>query len=130
MAGLAFSLGARTAHAQALPPFFGGPITAFDVEVRIIDSGALLEAQAMVSNDQRYVTITAQPTNSALLALQQFRTQTITFGGGSGFVGGVDPTGKAKLKPPRSLPSEIDRADRNAASILNRRGIYLLTPLK
>jgi hypothetical protein len=116
------------------PPFFGGPVTAFDIEVSIIDSGRLLDAQAVVSNDQRYVTINARADNSGLLALQQFRTQTATVGG-AGFVGGVDPSGKLEktaleFSPAAGSPSDIDRAGHNATSVLNRRGVFLLTPLK
>jgi hypothetical protein len=115
--------------AQALPPFYGGPVTAFDVEVGIIDSGTLLDAQAVVSQDRRYVTINTQATNTALLALQEFQTQAIAVGG-SGFVGGADPSSHFTSSVPHTLPSEIDRADRDAVSVLNRRGVFLLAPLK
>ena len=126
--GLAL-LATAPAFAQPVPPFIGGPVTAFDVEIGIIDSGALLDAQAVVSSDRRYVTITAQPVNPTVLALQQFHTQAIAVGG-SGFVGGADPPANAAPNVPRNLPSEIDRADRDAVSVLNRRGVFLLAPLK
>jgi hypothetical protein len=126
--GLAFALGARIAHGQAAPPFFGGPVTAFDTEVSIVDSGALLDVEDVVSNDEKYVTLTVRADNSTVLALKQFQVQSVA--AGSGFVGGVDPTGKTNVKAAHSLPSEIDRADRNAVSVLNRHGVYLLTPLR
>ena len=123
----AFSLSAR-ASAQTLPPFFGGPVTAFDVEVSVINSGELLDAQAVVSNDRRYMTITARADNATLLALKQFQTTAAV--AGTGFVGGVNPTGHTAVPAPRNLPSEADRSDRAAVSILNRHGVFLLTPLK
>ncbi len=118
-----------SALAQAAPPFYGGPVTAFDVEISIIDSGTLLDAQAVVSSDQRYVTINARADNSSLLALQQFRTQNVSTAG-AGFVGGVDPSGQTNAKAAPALPSQIDRAGRDAVSVLNRRGVFLLTSLK
>jgi hypothetical protein len=120
------------AFAQPLPPFYGGPVTVFDIEVEIIDSGTLLDAQATVSHDQRYVTINAQVANSTVVALQQFRTQAVKTGAGpgSGFVGGVSLLGEGGQAVSRTLPSAIDRADRNAISVLNQRGVHLVAPLK
>jgi hypothetical protein len=117
------------AIAQSAPPFYGGPVTVFDVEIGIIDSGTLLDAQAVVSQDRRYVTINARPTNTGLLALQDFQTQQISTAA-AGFVGGVNPGGIAQPPTGHTLPSEIDRAARDAASVLNRRGVYLIAPLK
>jgi hypothetical protein len=127
-AGLAFSLSNR-ALAQPIPPFYGGPVTVFDIEIGVIDSGALLDAQAVVSNDQRYVTINARPSNSSLLALQNFQTQQIS-PAAQGFVGGVSPAGVSRPATPHTSPSEIDQAVRDTASVLNRRGVYLLAALK
>ena len=121
-------LPAPRAVAQTPPPFIGGPVTAFDVEVSIINSGELLDAQAVVSNDRRYVTINARADNSTLLALKQFQIAAAV--AGTGFVGGVNPTGQATVPAARNLPSEVDRSDRAAVSILNRHGVFLLTPLK
>lgn len=57
------------AHAQSA---FGGGVTAFDPEIRVVNSGAVLDAQATVSSDMKYVTITARPTVSQLTAMRQF----------------------------------------------------------
>src|SRR4051812_25501654 len=56
-----FSVGvfASVAAAQQ-PPFFGGGAVAFDPEISVVNSGALLDAQVVVSHDRRYVTINAR----------------------------------------------------------------------
>ena len=121
-----------TVQGQNVPPFIGGAATAFDVQVSVVESGALLDAQAVVSQDRRYVTINAQPSNTSLLALQQFRTQTVNLG--TGFVGGADPSGlganAASTPVDGRSPSAIAQAAKNNASVLNRRGVFLLSPLK
>ncbi len=130
--GLAVALGlilSAPALAQTAPPFIGGPVTVFDIEIGIIDSGTLLDAQAVVSQDRRYVTINARPTNSGLLALQDFQTQQIAVAA-QGFVGGANPAGLKRAAAAQASPSEIDRADRDALSVLNHHGVYLLAPLK
>jgi hypothetical protein len=124
---LALFLTAR-AHAQQVPPFFGGPVSGYDVEIGIIDAGAILDAQPVVSSDERYVTINARPSNSNLIALQTFPVLAAV--AGSGYVGGVDPSGALTPAAPRTSPSDIDRAARDAASVLNHRGVYLLAALK
>ena len=63
---------------------FGGGSTAFDPEIRVVNSGALLDAQAVVSHDRKYVTITARPSVSQLISLQQFP---IVIPANLGFVG-------------------------------------------
>jgi hypothetical protein len=62
--------------------FFGGGGAAFDPEIDVVESGALLDASATVSADRKYVTLTARPQLSTLVALRQF-----TFQGGGGPVG-------------------------------------------
>lgn len=80
---LALLAAATDARAQN---FFGGGAASFDPEIDIVESGALLDAQATVSHDRKYVTITAQPQLSRLLSLQPFAFQgsgTVGFGGGA-----------------------------------------------
>ena len=132
--GLWFAIGNR-AYGQPVPPFFGGPITTFDFQIGVIDSGSLLDAQAAVTNDQRYVTITARPDNATVIALKQFRIEAIAAsgvaaGGAAGFVGGVNLTNQTNQAVSGASPTEIDRAGHNAVSVLNRRGVFLLAPLK
>jgi hypothetical protein len=85
--------GAAVARGQAAAPFFGGGVRAFDPEIRIINSGVILDAQAVVSPDRKYVTINAQPTNTQLLALRAYSTQSgathfgFVGGGGAGGIG-------------------------------------------
>lgn len=119
-------LGAGTiAWAQQPPPFVGGG-TAFDPEVGVVQSGALLDAQATVSADRKYVTITTGVDNSRLLDLKLFPVQDTTL---FGFVGGVNPVaGDAGAAPQAGNPSSPTEIA-NRASILNRRGMFLLLPL-
>src|SRR5689334_9348418 len=78
---------ARTATAQS---FFGGGAVAYDPEISTVQSGALLDAQVVVSYDRKYVTIGAQATDQRLLALRDFQ---IAAPANQGFVGGVTPAG-------------------------------------
>jgi hypothetical protein len=64
------------ANAQVVVPFFSGAGTAFDPEVSVVNSGQVLDAQAVVSNDRKYVTLNMRPSSSQLLALRQFQFQT------------------------------------------------------
>lgn len=72
-------------HAQARP-FFNGGATAFDPEISVVNSGAILDAQAVVSPDRKYVTLNMRPTNASLLALRAFTFQNGNQGN-PGFVG-------------------------------------------
>ncbi len=124
-----------TAAAQQDPPFFGGG-TAYDPEVGVVRSGALLDATATVSADRKYVTITTGATNTDLRDLVQFPVVDI------GFVGGVNPGGNFALAgvgpdaPPAAAANNRNgintspTAIANQATVLNRRGMFLLAPLK
>jgi len=91
---LALSITAGVAEAQ-VPPFFGGGVVAFDPEVSVISSGALLAGQATVSADRKYVTITATPANTRLQSLQPFPVNSVV-NVPLGFVGGISlPSGNA-----------------------------------
>jgi hypothetical protein len=97
-------------------PFFAGGNTAFDPEVSVVNSGAVLDAQAVVSQDRRYVTINARTENSTLLAL---RTFSFASGGNQpalGFVGGAGQGNGAA-------------AAAGSGNALDRRGVTLVTPL-
>src|SRR4051812_9657392 len=74
------------APAQVFPrvPFIGPGVVAFNPEISVINSGALLDAQPTVSSDRKYVTITMRPQLSTLIDLQSFTFQTAL-----GNVGGV-----------------------------------------
>ncbi len=78
-------LAITTTHAQA-QSVFGGGSTAFDPQVSVVSTGAILDAQPAVSKDLKYVTITARPTVSQLVALRQFP---IPLPANLGFVGSV-----------------------------------------
>ena len=76
-------------HAEAqVPPFFDGGAGIFDPEIDVVQSGVLLDAQAVVSADRKYVTLNMRAQNAQLLALREFAFQA---GGGvpPGQVGGA-----------------------------------------
>jgi hypothetical protein len=81
------------AAAQGGPPFFGGGVVGFDPEISVVNTGALLDAQVVVSDDRRYVTINARPSLSRLNALQVFQTQASRLQGGGGGGGGGGTVG-------------------------------------
>jgi hypothetical protein len=74
-----------TALAQA-----GDGAVAFDPEIEVVNSGALLDAQVVVSHDRKYVTINAhQVSLSRLQSLTVFPFQSFgTAGGGGGGAAG------------------------------------------
>ena len=87
---------ASHAHAQVAVPFFSSANTGFDPEISVVNSGEVLDAQAVVSNDRKYVTLNMRASSSKLLALRQFNFAT----SGSnnrlfGFVGGAAATAAA-----------------------------------
>ena len=79
---LVLGLPASRAAAQA-PPFFNGGGGIFDPEIGVVQTGVLFDAQATVSADRKYVTLTTRFQNAELLALREFAFQT-----GAGAQGG------------------------------------------
>ena len=81
-----------TASAQ-VPPFYAASGTSFTPEIGVVNSGVINDVQAVVSADEKYVTLTMRPQNSALLSIQDFTFQN----GGSilGFVGANGGAGGA-----------------------------------
>lgn len=80
-------LASTRAEAQ-VPPFFNGGGGIFDPEISVVQSGVLLDAQAVVSADRKYVTLNMRAQNAELLALREFAFQTGA-GGAGGQVGGA-----------------------------------------
>ena len=117
-----------------LSPFtyaqFGGAAI-FEPEIDIVNSGAVLDAQATVSHDRKYVTMTLRPQNSQLLSIQTFTFQTaagVPLPGGT--VGGVNPVIPGPGGASAAVPDRINPAARvrpgHGGAILLRRGV---TPL-
>jgi hypothetical protein len=118
---------AASAVAQPTPPFFGGGVVAYDPEPAIVSSGVVLDAQATVSDDRKYVTIGTRTTQSNVQAILRFPVVSVA---AVGFVGGVtlDAPTAANFSPP---PPTADQMERNAKSwIFTRQGMYLVSPLK
>jgi hypothetical protein len=90
-----------TASAQQAPPFFGGGVVAYDPEVSVIQSGALLDTRATVSADRKYVTLDMRLTNSNVRSLQPFPV----VAGPQGFVGGAALNG-ANAAPGLNPPAD------------------------
>ena len=99
---VAFGFAISDARAQ-LVPFFNAAPTGFDPEISVVNSGELLDAQVVVSEDRKYVTINARPSSSRLLALREFTFQRGTGAAPLGFVGG------AGLQLDRRRPNALDR---------------------
>ena len=80
--------------ARAQAPFFNGGGGIFDPEISVVNSGVVFDAQAVVSADRKYVTMSGRVSQAQLLSLQEFRFQTGTgvpggqVGGGGGVAGG------------------------------------------
>ncbi|MCS7033865.1 MAG: hypothetical protein NZ561_07700 [Phycisphaerae bacterium] len=115
-----------------VPPIVGGGATAFDPEISVLHSGAVFDAQAVVSPDRRYVTINATPQQAGVIAFRDFRVQQVASAGAfRGFVGGGDPlNGLASVaNTPSSVtwitlnPSEQDLQD---VRLLERPGMIRL----
>ena len=98
------------ARAQSV---FGGGVTAFDPEIKVLNSGALLDAQVVVSKDMKYVTITARPSVAQIVALRQFSFMPIPNGlGNVGSLAIQELAEREKGRPARAavpVPSVMDR---------------------
>ena len=81
---LAGFVAAAPAQVREVPPFFNGNNAIFDPEISVVESGAKLDAQATVSADRKYVTLTMRPQLANLTALREFTFQN---GGPRGVVG-------------------------------------------
>jgi hypothetical protein len=109
---------------------FGGAAI-FEPEIDIVNSGAILDAQATVSADRKYVTMTLRPQHSELLQIHTFTFQTaagVPLPGG--MIGGVNPVIPGPGGAPAAIPERINPAAHvipgHGGAILLRRG---LTPL-
>src|SRR5687767_6549979 len=118
VAAALFMLPLGVAHAQRVP-FFTPAGTGFDPEISVVNSGELLDAQAVVSDDLKYVTINARPSSSRLLALREFTFQNAA-GVPLGFVGGA-----AQLPGPRR-----GRNDARRPTLLDRPGTTFVRALQ
>ena len=100
---------ACTLFAPAAPgqPFFQPSGNSFTPEISVVSSGVLRNAQATVSADRKYVTLTMRPQNWALVALRDFTFQNGVNGRAFGFVG---------FPPPPAPPAKNAAQSRNARS--------------
>ena len=120
-------------RAQATPPFYSPGSTAFNPQISVVNSGILLNAQAVVSADRKYVTLNMQPVQTQLMALIPFNINAQT---NLGFVGGVRPTvgttatgsGAGPTHRPGQPPVRMAAPPVSAASVLERPGMTLLVP--
>ena len=130
---IALALVPAGAGAQVIQqPIFGNN-AAFEPEIDVVNSGAVMDAQATVSADRKYVTLNMRAQNSQLLNLFTFQFQNGGGGGGGfvqlpgGFVGGVNPvvaggSGTIPVRP--NAPMRVSAG--NGGAILLTRG---MTPL-
>lgn len=121
------------ADAQAQVPVIGPGATAFDPEIGVVNSGGVLDAQAVVSHDRRYVTITMGAQQAKVIEVRNFPVQAVT--GGGGFVGGADPGAgnpahTADPNRPGNLVLNPSPDELRDPLILNRRGMIRLAPVR
>jgi hypothetical protein len=110
-----------SANAQAQ---FGGAAI-FEPEIDIVNSGQILDAQATVSHDRKYVTMTMRPQSSQLLSLQTFTFQTaagVPLPGG--VIGGVNPVIAAPIGVTNTIPTAVNPS---RAVVPGHGGAILLT---
>jgi hypothetical protein len=111
----------------AFAQFGGGAL--FEPEISVVNSGVVMDSQATVSADRKYVTLTMRTQQSQLLDLQTFNFQ--NFGNGmGGIVGGVNPViagpNGTMIAIPQQPNAPMRVAPGNGGAILLKRGI---TPL-
>jgi hypothetical protein len=97
------------AQAQVIPPFFSPNGTAFTPEIGVVNTGVLNDVRATVSADEKYVTLTMQPSNSTLLALREFTFQN----------GNPPVTGAAGGAQQGHAPVEVTFLDRQGITRVN-----------
>lgn len=87
----------QQAYVSNLTPVVSTGISSFAPTVSVVQSGVLLDVQATVSADRKYVTLTLRPQLATLLALVPFSFQTGSSAAatdtGFGFIGSAAPSG-------------------------------------
>jgi type II secretory pathway component GspD/PulD (secretin) len=66
----------QQAYVSNLTPSVGTGVSAFTPTISIVETGVVLDVQATVSEDRKYVTLTLRPQLSNLLSLASFAFQT------------------------------------------------------
>lgn len=74
----------QRAYVSDLTPIVGTGAVGFDPETEFVNTGAVLDVQATVSSDRKYVTLTLRPQVATLLTLRNFQVAQATAGGGTG----------------------------------------------
>lgn len=74
----------QRAYVSDLTPIVGTGAVGFDPETEFVNTGAVLDVQATVSSDRKYVTLTLRPQVATLLNLRNFQVAQATAGGGTG----------------------------------------------
>jgi Flp pilus assembly secretin CpaC len=98
----------QQAYVSNLTPAVGTGVSAFTPTISVVETGVLLDVQATVSADRKYVTLTLRPEQSNLLALQSFSFQGGTTGtGGVGGVGTVITAQTGTIQEPEVQLTEV-----------------------
>lgn len=121
------------ASAQATSGFGGSSL--FEPEIDIVNSGVILDTQATVSADRKYVTMTMRPSNTQLLALRSFTFQSSgpavgNIGGGGaaggaagGIGGGLSNLPNSTQPPAGGINAPVRLSPGAGPAIMNQRGI-------
>jgi type II secretory pathway component GspD/PulD (secretin) len=101
----------QRAYISDLTPVVGNGVVSFDPTIDVVNSGVLLDVQATVSADRKYVTLTLRPQLAELLNLFQFTFQvgaTVTATtGGTGVIGAIAPPPTAIIQQPEIQLTEV-----------------------
>jgi type II secretory pathway component GspD/PulD (secretin) len=100
----------QRAYVANLDAVVGNNTATFEPEIDIVESGVLLDVQATVSADRKYVTMTLRPQLAQLLGIFNFAFQTssTTIVGGTGnVVGGGSVPGNGIVQQPELQLTEV-----------------------
>jgi hypothetical protein len=76
--GLGIAVAGQRAFIRDLNPVVADGVVAFDPEIAVLNTGAVLDVEGVVSHDRRHVTMTVRTAVSELIELRTFVTQTNT----------------------------------------------------
>jgi type II secretory pathway component GspD/PulD (secretin) len=97
----------QQAYVSNLTPAVGTGTSAFTPTISIVETGVLLDVQATVSADRKYVTLTLRPQQSNLLALQTFTFQGGNTAAGNGVGNTVITAQSGTIQEPEVQLTEV-----------------------
>ncbi len=90
----------QIAFVSDLEPVGSGDAIAFDPEIDVVSDGVVLDVEATISADRRYVTMTVRPSLAQVIEIREFTTQSISTIGGGDVGGGTPVEGSGAIQQP------------------------------